>query len=72
MEHALKLDMDAFTIERALSGQQAIEIVERDLLDHNGLETSIVLILMDCNMPFMDGYTCTTEIRKLLHAKNVL
>ena len=38
---------------------------------NDGKESSFKLILMDCNMPFMDGYDCADAIRKLLYEKSI-
>ena len=32
----------------------------------SNVRSSYILILMDCNMPFMDGFDCTKFIRKRL------
>jgi len=53
-------------IDYALNGEKALEIIKRDVeLQENGDERQYELILMDCNMPFMDGYSCTKKIRKI-------
>jgi signal transduction histidine kinase/CheY-like chemotaxis protein len=39
----------------ATDGRQALELLERNVVD---------LVLMDCHMPVMDGYTATREIRQ--------
>ncbi|WP_421246939.1 PAS domain S-box protein [Aeromonas sanarellii] len=44
------------TLSQAENGQQALEILERDA-DFDG-------VLMDCQMPVMDGYTATRQIRQ--------
>jgi CheY-like chemotaxis protein len=45
-----------FEIETAVNGVEAIKMCERSEFD---------VILMDCQMPIMDGFQATAEIRKL-------
>lgn len=44
------------TLDLAENGIEAIELVQKN---------TYALIFMDCRMPVMDGYTATTEIRRL-------
>ena len=57
-------------IDTALNGEQALEKVVNDI-DQNSAAT-YKLILMDCNMPFMDGFQCTMQIRSLLNKQRNL
>lgn len=52
------LDVDK-VCARAFHGKQAVEMVSANLLAHKNSKTSLRLILMDINMPFMDGYEAT-------------
>jgi len=49
------LEMYAMIVDIAENGLEAIELFERNTYD---------CILMDCQMPVMDGYTASKEIRK--------
>ena len=55
-----KIGLDsAFYCQSALSGMEAIEIIKKDIRKQslrNSKRSSFTLILMDCNMPEMDGY----------------
>lgn len=65
------MDTAANAIDEALSGQQAIDFISKDVEEHNFEECSYSLILMDCNMPHMDGYECTHQIRQFLHLHRI-
>lgn len=58
------LNVDKMVV-RAFHGRQAVEMVEKNLRAHNYSSTSLRLILMDINMPFMDGIDATVKIFEL-------
>jgi CheY-like chemotaxis protein len=50
--------------DTAFNGQQAVQKVKNNPRAYN-------LILMDCNMPIMDGCEATLAIREFLYSCNV-
>lgn len=49
------LEMNGYEVVEAANGQEAVELVRQDCPD---------LILMDLNMPLMDGLAATEQIRE--------
>ncbi|PAJ67435.1 hypothetical protein CJF42_26450, partial [Pseudoalteromonas sp. NBT06-2] len=48
----------------AMNGQQALDILEQE-------KTVFDAVLMDCQMPIMDGYTATKKIRQQKQFENL-
>jgi len=55
-----------FLVEIAVDGKEALNMVAA-----SGVPSKYDLIFMDIQMPIMDGYTSTQEIRKLEHYKDL-
>jgi two-component system cell cycle response regulator DivK len=50
------LEAEAYAVVEAINAKQALEILENSHID---------LVLMDINMPDMDGYTLTAKIKTI-------
>ena len=51
-----RIEKQGFTVLRANSGEQAIDIIKQE---------NVQLVLLDINMPGMDGYTTLTRLREI-------
>ena len=50
-------------VEACYNGEQAVRAIQNAVDEHEPYK--FTLILMDCNMPFLDGYEATKQIRKI-------
>jgi CheY-like chemotaxis protein len=63
------IDTDIFC-DSACDGFDALKKIIDDVEENNqGVGTSYELILMDCNMPHLDGYEASDRIRQYLYGK---
>ena len=57
--------------ENCFNGKQALELVKENVEFNNFRSIDYDIIFMDCNMPFMDGYESTQEIKKFLTGEGI-
>jgi signal transduction histidine kinase/CheY-like chemotaxis protein len=59
-----------YTVKTALNGSLAIKAV-KEASQENKTKLPFNIIMMDCQMPVMDGYEATKALRKLMLAKEI-
>lgn len=59
MQYGCKLVNLENLCDHAFNGKQALETVIKNVEKNGGHYCEYNLILIDCNMPFMDGYDAT-------------
>jgi CheY-like chemotaxis protein len=67
----IKIDVDK-VCDKALNGEDALQMIIENVESNNEDFCNYSLILMDCNMPFMDGYEATDKIRQYLFERDIL
>ena len=71
LKYSVKLINSQDICDTAQNGLQAFEKVVENVKKNNETMTTYDLILMDCNMPIMDGYESADKIRRYLQSLGI-
>ena len=72
MQYSIKVKDIQKICDSAFDGQGAIDAVVRNVEKNKPYKhCNYELILMDCNMPIMDGYESTMKIRQYLYDQGI-
>lgn len=67
LKHSIKIKNCQEICDCVFDGQQALDKVIDNCFSHSNKRCDYKLILMDLNMPNMDGYESTVRIREFLN-----
>jgi CheY-like chemotaxis protein len=71
LKYSIKIKNLEDRVDSVLDGDKAIQMVKDNISNNQMKRCDYHLILMDCNMPFKDGYETTSDIREYIHSKNL-
>ena len=55
-----------------MNGKLAVDKIKNNIRSNEGNSCDYSLILMDCNMPILDGYESSKQIRNYIHASGLV
>jgi CheY-like chemotaxis protein len=68
LKYSIKIKNLEDRVDSVLEGAKAIQMVKDNISKNQMKRCDYHLILMDCNMPFKDGYSTSQDIREYIYS----